>query len=115
MLIGAGTRQRSCDGASPPYPSEAGTPDEQTTVPKPTLAKQMLERAFAHGVQAAWVRGDTVYGGDYKLRAWLKARQQPYVLVVPSNQQVRLASSAEPVVTQWVPQTWHRLSAEEGS
>jgi len=45
---------------------EADVPQERCkTIPKPTLAKQMLARAFAHGVQAAWVTGDTVSGGDY--------------------------------------------------
>src|SRR5258707_433410 len=43
---------------------EAEVPEQRRkTIPKPTLAKQMLERAFAHGIQAAWVTGDTVYGG----------------------------------------------------
>src|SRR5215469_7913956 len=35
---------------------EAEIPEEQrTTIPKPTLAKRMLERAFTHGVKATWV------------------------------------------------------------
>src|SRR5215472_13382853 len=56
---------------------EAGVPAERRkTIPKPTLAKQMLARAFADGVKAAWVTGDTVYGGDYKLRSWLEERLQ---------------------------------------
>src|SRR5258706_9530689 len=46
---------------------EAEVPEERRkTIPKPTLAKQMLARAFAHGVKAAWVTGDTDYGGGYK-------------------------------------------------
>jgi SRSO17 transposase len=94
---------------------EAGIPDEQGTVPKPTLAKQMLDRALAHGIQAAWVTGDTVSGGDYKLRAWLEERQQPYVLAVPSNQRVGLTASAEQVAARWQTTEWHRLSAGEGS
>jgi SRSO17 transposase len=94
---------------------EAGIPDEQGTVPKPTLAKQMLDRAFAHGVQAAWVTGDTVYGGDSTLRAWLEARQQPYVLAIPSNQRVGVTASAAQVAAGWQTTEWHRLSAGEGS
>src|SRR5258708_17893750 len=44
---------------------EAEVPQERRkTIKKPTLAKEMLERAFAHGVKAAWVTGDTVYGGE---------------------------------------------------
>jgi SRSO17 transposase len=93
----------------------AEIPDEQGTIPKPTMAKQMLDRAFAHGVQAAWVTGDTVYGGDSKLRAWVEARQQAYVLAVPRNQRVGVTPSAEQVVTGWPATEWHRLSAGEGS
>jgi SRSO17 transposase len=65
-------------------------------------------------VQAAWVTGDTVYGGDYKLRAWLEECQQAYVLAVPSNQRVGLTASAAQVVAYWDDHAWQRLSAGEG-
>ncbi len=95
---------------------EADVPKERrTTIPKPTLAKQMLQRAFAHGVKAAWVTGDTVYGGDYKLRSWLEERLQPYVLAVPKNQRIGLTHRADSVVASWPAQRWQRLSAGEGS
>jgi SRSO17 transposase len=95
---------------------EAGVPQERrTTIPKPTLAKQMLARAFAHGVKAAWVTGDTVYGGDYKLRSWLEERLQPYVLAVPKNQRIGLTHRADEVVASWEASAWQRLSAGEGS
>jgi SRSO17 transposase len=95
---------------------EAEVPEERrTTIPKPTLAKQMLERAFAHGVKAAWVTGDTVYGGDYKLRSWLEERLQPYVLAVPKNQRIGLTHRADAVVASWEASRWQRLSAGEGS
>jgi len=95
---------------------EAEVPEERRkTIPKPTLAKQMLERAFAHGVKAAWVTGDTVYGGDYKLRSWLEERLQPYVLAVPKNQRIGLTHRADEVVASWSADQWERLSAGEGS
>ncbi len=95
---------------------EAEVPEERrTTITKPTLAKQMLERAFAHGIKAAWVTGDTVYGGDYKLRNWLEERLQPYVLAVPMNQRIGLSYRADEVVASWPVQRWQRLSAGEGS
>jgi SRSO17 transposase len=75
---------------------EADVPEERCiTIPKPTLAKQMLARAFADGVKAAWVTGDTVYGGDYKRRSWLEERLQPYVLAVPKNQRIGLSHRAD--------------------
>jgi len=95
---------------------EAEIPAERwVSIPKPTLAKQMLERAFAHGVQAVWVTGDTVYGEDYKLRSWLEARQQPYVLAVPKNQRIGLTERADAVVARWPAERWQCLSAGEGS
>jgi SRSO17 transposase len=95
---------------------EAEVPEERRkTVPKPTLAKQMLARAFAHGVKAAWVTGDTVYGGDYKLRSWLEERLQPYVLAIPKNQRIGLTHRADEVVASWPADRWQRLSAGEGS
>src|SRR5258706_15621988 len=63
---------------------EAGVPEERrTTIPKPTLAKQMLSRAFAHGVKAAWVTGDTVYGGGYQNRSWPGERPPAFRLGGP--------------------------------
>jgi len=95
---------------------EAEVPEERRkTIPKPTLARQMLERAFAHGIKAAWVTGDTVYGGDYKLRSWLEERLQPYVLAVPKNQRIGLTHRADEVVASWPAEWWQRLSAGEGS
>jgi SRSO17 transposase len=41
---------------------EAGIPEEVTFATKGELAQSMLARAFAAGVQAQWVVGDTVYG-----------------------------------------------------
>src|SRR5258708_22247017 len=91
---------------------EADVPEERrTTIPKPTLAKQMLSRAFAHGVKAAWVTGDTVYGGDTKLRSWLEERPQPYVLAVPMNQRIWLSHPGPEVVAGWAGPKWAPLSA----
>ena len=94
---------------------EAGIPAGTTSVPKPTLAKGMLERAFTQGIQAAWVTGDAVYGADYKLRSWLEERLQPYVLAIPKNQRIGLTHRADDVVASWQPDSWQRLSAGEGS
>jgi SRSO17 transposase len=94
---------------------EAGVPEGKTTVPKPTLGKQLLERAFTAGVQAAWVTGDSIYGGDGKLRRFLEDRLQAFVLAVPSSQRIGLTHRADAVVAQAPAEAWHRLSAGEGS
>jgi len=94
---------------------EAGVPAEAACIPKPTLGKDLLDRAFAAGVEAAWVTADSVYGGAYQLRHDLEERQQPFVLAVPSTQRVGLSATAAQVVAAWPDGAWQRLSAGEGS
>jgi SRSO17 transposase len=96
---------------------EAGVPDDvaATRTPKPALGKRMLQRAFQAGVQAAWVRADTVYGGAYEMRHYLEERRQPFVLAVPSTQRVGLSATAEGVAAAWPDVAWQRLSAGDGS
>jgi SRSO17 transposase len=95
--------------------AEAGMPAAAGSIPKPALGKQLLERAFAAGVQAAWVTADSLYGGAYHLRHHLEEREQPFVLAVPSTQRVGLSATAEQVVAAWPAEAWQRLSAGEGS
>ena len=101
---------------------EAGVPDEVEFATKPQLARRMMERALDAGVPAAWVTGDTVYGGDRRLRMWLEGRNQPFVLAVKSNEP--LWSDGEGGVRQRPAATiaasirdedWQRLSAGAGS
>jgi hypothetical protein len=61
------------------------------------------------------VTGDTVYGGDYKLRSWLEERVQPYVLAVPKNKLIGLTHRADSVLASWPDDRWESLSAGEGS
>jgi len=64
--------------------AEAGVPGTAAFATKGELARAMLARAFAAGVPAAWVVGDTVYGGD-ELRRWLEGQGRAYALAVASN------------------------------
>src|SRR5215207_1093140 len=50
----------------------AGVPEQVAFATKPELARQMLERALAAGVPAAWVTADEVYGSSPGLRGWLE-------------------------------------------
>jgi SRSO17 transposase len=96
---------------------EAGIPDEVEFATKGELAQQMLARAFAAGVPAEWVVGDTVYGYD-DLRLWLDEQQKNYVLAVPETHMVWVQGRQQPVglVAALLPEeAWVVLSAGEGS
>ena len=98
---------------------EAGVPDEVAFATKPELARQMLQRAVEAGVPAAWVTGDSVYGGHSGLCNWLEAQPLAYVLTVsPKDTLINLEWYPQRVST-WLAdlptQGWRRLSAGEGS
>src|SRR6266705_2187781 len=96
---------------------EAGIPDEVEFATKGELAQQMLARAFAAGVPADWVVGDTVYGYD-ELRLWLDEQQKNYVLAVPETHLIWVAGQHQPVgyvAALLPPDAWAVFSAGEGS
>src|SRR5919199_1391755 len=98
--------------------SEAGVPQAVRFATKPALAKAMLQRAFAAGVPAAWVTGDTTYGSDPNLRPWLEAERHAYVLAVPKTHRVWLGAHQEracTAVADLPTEAWQHLSAGEGS
>ena len=77
----------------------------------------MLTRAFAAGVPAEWVVGETVYGYD-ELRLWLEAQQKNYVLAVSETHQVWVQGRPQSVglLAALLPvEAWVVLSAGEGS
>jgi SRSO17 transposase len=97
---------------------QAGIPDERGFATKPQLACQMLARAFAAGLPAKWVTGDSVYGDDRRLRMWLEARPQAYVLAVSGKEYVWLGWRQRQVKTilATLPEDgWNRLSAGDGA
>jgi SRSO17 transposase len=95
----------------------AGIPDDVPFATKGELARAMLARAFAAGVPAAWVVGDTVYGHD-ELRRWLEGQGRAYVLAVASDHGVWTAGEqveARALTDALPAEAWARLSAGEGS
>ncbi|MDQ4078707.1 MAG: IS701 family transposase [Chloroflexota bacterium] len=96
----------------------AGVPESVRFATKGALAQAMLAEAFAVGVPAAWVVGDTVYGTAPELRPWLERERRPYVLAVPKTHRMWLAErqvSARTAVTTLPSVAWRRLSAGDGS
>jgi SRSO17 transposase len=61
----------------------AGVPATVRFATKLTLARRMLERAFAAGVPAAWVTADSAYGRSHAFRHWLEGQARAYALMVP--------------------------------
>jgi SRSO17 transposase len=103
--------------------AEAGVPEEVTFATKPELARRMLARIRAAGLPAAWVTGDTVYGGSPALCAWLEEQRQPYVLAVAANDGVDLPYGETTMhvlpeeIAQYAldPPDWRRRSAGDGT
>lgn len=97
---------------------QAGIPDDRDFATKPQLAQQMLARAFAAGMPAQWVTGDSVYGHARQLRMWLEERPQAYVLAVSGQEYVRLDGRPRQVktlVAALPPEGWTRRSAGDGT
>jgi SRSO17 transposase len=95
----------------------AGVPAGTAFASKPTLARRMLERAFAAGVKGAWVTGDAVYGGDGKLRRWLEECGRRYVLGVPSDQYARTGpgrAAVAALVADLPAGSWRRIEVGDG-
>jgi SRSO17 transposase len=70
-----------CDGAGIPA-------DRRGFATKPTLAAELIDRAVAARVPAAWVAGDEVYGADPRLRAAVRDHGLGYVLAIAANRRV---------------------------
>ena len=85
---------------------------------KPELAQSMLARAFASGVPASWVVGDSVYGDAGRLRRWLEEQGKAYVLAVSGKAYVWLGirqCSVKSVLAGLDEGVWQRLSSGSGS
>lgn len=91
----------------------AGIPDEVSFATKPELARRMIERTLNAGMTPRWVTADEVYGNDTKLRRWLEARQQAFVLVVACDQRLWLPSADGGIEQQRVDRIGRELSPDE--
>jgi SRSO17 transposase len=85
---------------------------------KPELARHMLDRAFAAGVPCAWVTGDSIYGGDRRLRLWLEQDKHWFVLGIAKNEAL-WCQHEQKRADEWAAtlpdDAWQRLSCGEGA
>lgn len=98
--------------------AEAGVPEEVRFLTKPQLARRMIARALAAGVECAWVTSDSVYGNDGKLREWLEERQLTFVLGVTAQYRLfteRGREWAKEIFARLPARSWRRLSCGAGS
>ena len=97
----------------------AGIPDDVEFASKPELARWMLECAMDQDIPAAWVTGDSVYGGNRSLRLWLEERSQPFVLEVTCNESLWWQSfhytRSDEIAAALPDDAWQTLSAGSGS
>jgi SRSO17 transposase len=99
----------------------AHVPEAVTFATKPALAVSMIQRALAAEVPFAWVAADAVYGvGD--IEDVLRRAGKGYVLGVKSDHQFGswgkqslIAGKALAIAQNLDPDTWHRLSAGDGT
>ena len=97
----------------------AGVPPEVGFATKPALAATMIERATDAGMQARWVAGDEVYGGDPRLAAAVEARGLGYVLAIASSTRVAVdvvnRASAKSIAAALPRSAWEERSAGAGA
>jgi hypothetical protein len=96
----------------------AGVPEEVGFQTKPQLGQAMLERAIAVGVPFGWVTGDTVHGGDPRLRRWLEEQAIRHVMAVKYTEPVCALTdrgpgqvAAQDPIAEVEPEQWLRLNA----
>jgi SRSO17 transposase len=96
----------------------AKVPEEIEFATKAELARRMLARAFAAGVPCTWVTGDSIYGGDRRLRLWLEEHCHWFVLGIAKNEALwgGFQQQRADVWASKIPDdAWHRLSCGDGA
>jgi SRSO17 transposase len=86
--------------------------------PKPELARQMLDRAFVADVPCAWVTGDSIYGGDRRLRLWLEEQPRGFGLGIAKDEPL-WCEFEQKRADEWTAtlsdDAWQRLSCGKGA
>jgi len=98
--------------------AEAKIPVEVTFATKPTLVKYMIARAVSHHLPFKWVTGDSIYGGDRRLRLWLEENRYWFVLAVSKAESLWSGFEqrrADERAGTLPASAWQRLSCGDGA
>jgi SRSO17 transposase len=82
---------------------KAHVPEEAAVTTKPALGTRMIALAADAGIPFAWVADDEVYGRSSRLREACEQADKGYVLAVPVNFTVTLASGRRRAYPPWPP------------
>ena len=97
---------------------EAHLPSDLAYTKKTQLGRTLLERALAAKVPHNWVVADALYGDDRKLREWLQAQRQWYVLGITRNHMLAYEGYRQrfdEIAASLPPSAWQSLSCGEGT
>jgi SRSO17 transposase len=98
--------------------AEAKVPDSIAFATKQALAREMVARALAAKVPAAWLTADEVYGSDYNFRRFCEENRLNYVVAISSATHLAIGLKRQAVRKHLaeIPATgWHRLSCGAGA
>jgi SRSO17 transposase len=101
-----------------PRRAEAKVPDSVTFATKQALAREMVGRALAAKVPAAWLTADEVYGSDYNFRRFCEENRLNYVVAISSATHLAVGLKRQAVrkhLSEIPADAWHRLSCGAGA
>ena len=81
-----------CWATDPQRRKKAGIPEKLEFATKPELAIAQLERLAASGLRVCWVAADEVYGRCGAFRDACRALSLSYVVIIPCDYRITLAS-----------------------
>ncbi len=81
-----------CRAADPARRRTAGIPETLAFATKPDLAIAQVKRLMAAGLRVTWAAADEVYGRCGEFREALRALSLAYVVIIPCDYRITLAS-----------------------
>ncbi len=83
-----------CWARDPARRRKAGIPEQLAFATKPQLAIAQVKRLMAAGLRVTWAAADEVYGRCGEFRETLRALSLAYVVIIPCDYRITLASGA---------------------